>query len=291
MTPAAPLSTMPLRGPLRGPLFVNLPLAHMPAHPEYLPAVADAGLAPELGVDAAAMEGLDAAWHVQTAHRVAEACGRAAVHLPFFDLRFGSLDPLILQASRRRLGLALDLARRYAEVLPVSHMVGHGMYNAGQHAADYQGWLERSAATWLEVLGHWPDHPPLYLENTHEKDPEPVRDLVLLLRERLGGGPERVGVCFDVGHWFSFARGAVRRDLDRWLDCYAPVLRHLHLHDNCGADDEHLGLGAGDIPLRALFDGLAARGLAATATLEPHTPEAFSRSLAFLREQSQNLMG
>jgi sugar phosphate isomerase/epimerase len=78
-----------------------------------------------------------------------------------------------------------------------------------------------------------------------------------------------VGVCLDVGH-AALAANAFGFDYFEACAAAAPLVRHLHLHDNLrksnltgippvsehtaqGLGDLHLPPGAGDIPLRELF--------------------------------------
>lgn len=253
--------------------FVNLPLSWVAGDPAWLNRFVADGLAPELGIDTFAVQELSEDWHRDTARRLADAGLPCAVHLPFFDLHPGSLNNSVLTASRDTLRRAAELATLYAP----RHMVGHAAFDHSQHDAVLDAWLERACGTWAAVLGAC--DAPVHIENTHERDPEPVAALVDALVIQFGA---RAGICFDAGHWHSFARGAQRRDMRRWLDAFAPRLAHLHLHDNDGSDDQHLGLGTGTIPLDDLFGGLIARGLHPTATLEPHDEASFAVSRAWL---------
>ncbi|MGE4299255.1 MAG: sugar phosphate isomerase/epimerase family protein [Desulfovibrionaceae bacterium] len=256
------------------PYFVNLPCSYIERTPDYLPFFIGHRIPPELGLDAACLETCDAAWHRATAAAFRDAGLPCAVHLAFLDLHPGSGDPIILAATRARLHACFDAARHYAP----RHLIGHPHYDEA-YADQPEAWRERCRTTWAMLLDRWPDHPPLYLENTFDADPEPLRDLVDALRAT---GHDRVGVCFDAGHWHAFAKGSERRDLDRWLDALGNLVGHLHLHDNDGGEDQHLGLGQGSIPWAALARGLAARGVRPTATLEPHTEASFAHSMAFI---------
>lgn len=258
--------------------FVNLPLGWIARDPAWIDRFAADGLAPELGIDTFAVQELPGGWHRETARRLAEAGLPCAAHLPFFDLHPGSLNDAVLAASRDTLRRGADLAALYGP----RHMVGHVAFDHSQHHAAFDAWLERACGTWEAVLAAC--GAPVCLENTHERDPGPVAALVDALASRFG---TRAGICLDVGHWHSFALGVQRRDLWRWLDAFAPRLAHLHLHDNDGSDDQHLGLGAGSLPLDDLFGGLMARGLHPTATLEPHDEASFAASRAWLAARPQ----
>ncbi len=250
--------------------FVNLPLSWVARDPAWLDRFVADGLAPELGIDTFAVQELAPDWHRDTARRLSETGLPCAVHLPFFDLHPGSFNDSVLAASRDTLLRAAELAALYGP----RHMVGHAAFDHSQHDGAVAQWLERACGTWTAVLAAC--DAPVRIENTHE--------LVDALALHFGA---RAGICFDAGHWHSFARGVQRRDLRRWLDAFAPRLAHLHLHDNDGSDDQHLGLGTGSIPLDDLFGGLLARGLHPTATLEPHDEASFAVSRAWLAARKQ----
>ena len=255
--------------------FVNLPLRYIAREPQYLTTFIERGLHPELGIDAQAMDALDPAWHREVAARLAAAGLSCSVHLPFMDLAPGARDSRILETTRARLLQACDIAQIYAP----RHLIGHAWYFENLHHYFYDAWLGAAADTWEALLAAWPDHPPLYLENTFEPAPQPITDLLAALSRR---GLEGIGICLDLGHWHSFAQGHLRRDLERWLDAFVPFLGHLHLHDNTGADDHHLGLGQGSIPWPEVFAGLEARTLRPTLTLEPHSARDLGHSLEFI---------
>lgn len=260
--------------------FVNLNLRAVRNDPETLGRFLSRGVNPELGLDPVLMDMADMDWHEAVAGRLRSAGLTAALHLPFFDLQPGSADEFIRQASLRRLQKALEVARVYRP----AHMIGHARYDHLLYVHTYSLWRERAADTWSRVLETWPDHPPLYLENTYEPDPATVASVAELLRERHG---ERVGLCLDIGHWYSFAGGKGLGNLDEWLDVFAPHLGHLHLHDNDGSTDKHLGPGQGGIPWEEFFAGLSRRGLTPSVTFEPHTEEAFTQALEFVRARPE----
>jgi sugar phosphate isomerase/epimerase len=262
-------------------LFVNLPLQYAAASPRYLerflgplqPWPSGFHFAPELGLDALSMQRQPREWHERLSQRLRDAGLVPSLHLPFFELSPGAFDEYVREASIQRLTEALGIAKVYAP----AHMVAHPRYDQTIHGPDKELWLQNSLASWRRILDVWDGHPPLYLENTHETSPELLVALVRALQ------PRNVRICFDIGHWHSFAGGARRDNLDAWLDAVGPLLGHLHLHDNDGADDQHLGLGRGSIPWEEFFALLTARGLKPGATFEPHTEEAMASTLAFMQ--------
>lgn len=249
--------------------FVNLPLRYLDEHPEHFELFLSRRVNPELGFDARALDSTNPQRHAENARIFHDAGLACAVHLPFFDLHPGSLDPLVRRAATERLLQALDAARVYEP----AHLIAHLDYNHLTYAAFQEQWLENSLATWRTVLDH--ACAPLFLENVFEQAPQRhVRALT-----ELGG---RAGACLDLGHWHSFARGGERGNLDEWLTALDPFPLHLHLHDNDGSADQHLGLGLGAIPWDRLWDFLAKRKAPVTITFEPHTKDDFLATEAYL---------
>lgn len=118
-----------------------------------------------------------------------------------------------------------------------------------------------------------------------------------------------VGICLDVGH-AALAAGAFGFDLFEECATTAPLVRHIHLHDNLGRTDPginplsygdpiygtgdlHLPPGAGTIPLEELFGRIEARDPACCVELAPElsyrAPEALwsARRLVGLTEQAK----
>ncbi len=260
--------------------YVNLNLRAADSEPALWARHLDGGVPPEIGLDPVFMDAKPRSWHVEAARELDAADLPRTLHLPFFDLQPGSADDRIRAATRDRLRAALEIAAIYRP----DRLVGHSAYNRFLYIRSFDAWADRAADTWAEALEVWPDHPPLCLENTFETDPSTVSRAVAVLRERVPAqAAGRIGACLDIGHWFSFAEGRQRANLDAWLDALAPVLLHLHLHDNDGSFDQHRGPGQGDIPFDALMAGLAARDLRPTVTFEPHAPDAFVAAMAFVR--------
>ncbi|UTF49935.1 sugar phosphate isomerase/epimerase [Desulfomicrobium sp. ZS1] len=255
--------------------FTNLPLRYIEEHPHYLDLFLTRKVNPELGLDALALNTFSPEWHRRTARIFHDAGLTCSVHLPFFDLRPGSLDPMILKASRERLLHAVDTAQVYAP----AHFIAHLDYNSVIYSHFKDAWLENSLRTWELVLDQT-GNAPLYLENVFESSP----DHHVRVLQGLGG---KAGACLDVGHWHCFAAGRKRGNLTQWLAALSPFPLHLHLHDNDGESDAHLGLGQGTIPWDQLWAGLAGREI--SATFEPHTKDAFLVTRNYLRDHDLKL--
>lgn len=264
------------------PCHVNLPLRWIYEQPAWVDWFTGGRIAPELGLDSQALA-LPDSWHEAMAARFRDAGLSCAVHLPFMGVDPGDADETKAKAARDALRHGAELAALYG----AAHMIGHPYFRPptpGRQQDDSAGrWLEKALLAWPELprIGN----APLFLENTYETSPEAIAALVSTLhREQAAKGT--IGVCFDIGHWHSFAACETAEELDAWLDVYAGFKLHLHLHDNDGTADQHKGLGTGSVPFAALFERLRQRRLSVTATLEPHDTTAFTASIHWLGNHS-----
>lgn len=254
--------------------FVNLPLSYAFSQPELLEKFFQRALCPELGIDTDTIQAIPLAWHRETASRFQDAGLSCAVHLPFFDLSPGSLNTAIWLASQETLMRAVEIAHLYAP----HHFVGHPSFDVTQHAHRQDEWLERSSLTWHMVMRAAPNI-PLFLENVYEQSPLPLTLLVDRLAEICLHG--RAGICFDLGHWHAFAGGSHKKDFSFWLQSFGNRINHIHLHDNDGTHDQHVGVGQGKIPFEAIFSALQQADIFPSITLEPHEEQALEDTFAF----------
>ena len=262
--------------------FINLPLSWVMRNPAWLDWFISEGICPELGMDETALA-QDLAWHKHINHRLRHAGLACSVHLPFLTLSPADEDAAVRERAGTLLRQAADMAAMYG----ARHMIGHPGYVAVRHGyAPGEGspvgdtprdwWLEHSRSIWMEL----PERAcaPLFLENIH--DPSPVVLCSLLQALDVSG----TGICFDAGHWHYFSKGKENGDVALWIEAFAPWLEHLHLHDNNGEEDGHLGMGDGCLPFPALAASLHEHGLTPTVTYEPHTLEAFRNTALWFRK-------
>ncbi len=256
--------------------FVNLPLRYIANNRMYIDYFVRKRINPELGIDAYAIDELTEDWHKSLAERLKKENMECGVHLPFLDLQPGSMDDLILKATRERLKKAMDIAKIYSPKFMVAHANFIPFY-----CEFFSKWINRAIETWKQVLEKWPENrPPLYLENVREYDPRPLVDLL----SELSSDVDNVKFCFDIGHWSSYGGGSRYKNLSNWIQTLSPYLAHLHLHDNDGVKDQHIGLGLGSIPWEEFFSLLELLNLSPTFTLEPHSKEDMDQCWWFIQK-------
>ena len=181
---------------------------------------------------------------------------RRVFHAPFAELCPAAIDPLVREVAKRRFLQAAALAKRYG----AEKMVVHSGFIPLVY---YPEWFApQSAAFWREFLNDV-DGLTLCVENVMETSPDALRQIAEQVND------PRLRICFDVGHAFCQSG-----DLAPWLDALAPYSSHVHLHNNHGTFDEHLGLPDGTLDMAAVIRQLEALAPQATYTLEVRSARA-----------------
>lgn len=181
---------------------------------------------------------------------------RRVLHAPFAELCPAAIDPLVREVAKRRFLQAAALAKRYG----AEKMVVHSGFIPLVY---YPEWFApQSAAFWREFLNDV-DGLTLCVENVMETSPDALRQVAEQVND------PRLRICFDVGHAFCQSG-----ELAPWLDALAPYSSHVHLHNNHGTFDEHLGLPDGTLDMAAVIRQLEALAPQATYTLEVRSARA-----------------
>ena len=181
---------------------------------------------------------------------------RRVFHAPFAELCPAAIDPLVREVAKRRFLQAAALAKRYG----AEKMVVHSGFIPLVY---YPEWFApQSAAFWREFLNDV-DGLTLCVENVMETSPDALRQIA----EQVNN--PRLRICFDVGHAFCQSG-----ELAPWLDALAPYSSHVHLHNNHGTFDEHLGLPDGTLDMATVIRQLEALAPQATYTLEVRSARA-----------------
>jgi sugar phosphate isomerase/epimerase len=255
--------------------FVNLPLRYIHSNPEYLDIFISRRINPELGLDCLDGECLNRDWLETIKKRISDAGLSCTVHLPFLDLKPGSLNRAIRLATIEIMKSAMDVAAMYSPL----RMVMHPSLTSWLEPDLFQRTADYCCETISSISDYWPGHPDLCLENTHEISPEIITGMVKDINR------SNVGICFDIGHWHSFSKGYKNNDFDFWFDTFLPYLRHLHLHDNNGNADSHFAIGQGSIDWDHVVQRLKQITTAPTYTLEPHSQVDFEESIKYFKSR------
>ncbi len=171
----------------------------------------------------------------------------SSIHGPFFDLMPASADPEVRDLALRRLVNALKASLGLG--------LGRVVFHTGWMAKTYidSAWLANSLAFWRELGERVPGSWEVFLENVYEEDPH----LLIELLDSLGDS--RIGACLDIGH----VNASSPLPPQAWIKALGPRIRHVHLHNNYGKNDDHNGLLDGSLDYLPILEAL-----------EEHCPEA-----------------
>ncbi|AGF79065.1 sugar phosphate isomerase/epimerase [Desulfocapsa sulfexigens DSM 10523] len=247
--------------------FVNAPWYELKNR--YLDLFLQHGIQPEIGLEGLCLYEESEDEFKKIAHTLKNNRLSCTLHAPFFDLAPGALDPKILDASRNK----LRKAARLITIFQPKSMVCHLNFEENKQGYKWNEWLLAASETWQELLGIATEQDCiLMLENTYETSPDAHETVLTKLDS------ENARFCLDVGHLMSFAK----TPWQNWLPILSPWLGQLHLHDNNGEKDQHLGLGLGKFDFKGLFDFLAVNNLHPLVTLEPHSEDDLWHALEYL---------
>jgi sugar phosphate isomerase/epimerase len=247
-------------------VFVHIPYELLA---NYRDVILKAGIALEVLVEpqnlrVATLESL-----AEEIREVKEASGRVALHSPYEGLDPGHSE----EAEREEAIRLLTLTCGLAQAVGASYVVAHTGYDPARVKGDLAGWRRRSLETWKALI----EQPAcqgvsIALENTMEPEPSLVRSLVDALPE------QSVGVCLDTGHLNCFASAPP----PKWWASLGSRVSVLHLHDNEGEEDEHLGIGQGTFDFDALFRWLNRANVTPFFSIEGRDLQAVATSLSAL---------
>ncbi len=203
-------------------------------------------------------------------YRIRELVGEncLTVHAPFIDLNPGSLDPYVLEATRKRFSETALVAK----ALEAEVVVFHSGYHPQKVNPFYETWFKRAVETFEFVLSEWDGR--IAIENVFDETPENLENFMREL-------PERVGVCLDVGHLNLFSNVS----LEEWFDKFGDRIYEFHVHDNFGKNDDHLPIGKGSVNFDVFFKLLNRVKTNYVFNLENKNLEGVKESLEFLRRK------
>jgi len=235
----------------------------------YLPLFLEQRLNPEIGLDGPSLDRFSRQEFGKVAETLHRAGLKITLHAPFQDLLPGALDRHILAATRARLQEAFDLL----DIFHPRTIVCHLGFESRHYTGVEDRWLAHSLGTWEPLAAQAARFGTLVtLENVYETEPALIRRLFARLTAA------NIRLCLDVGHLQAFGGG----NFAVWLQELGGLVGQLHLHDNHGAEDEHLALGQGIVPLPQVLSYFAPCQPLPVITLEPHKENSLEPSLQYL---------
>ena len=175
---------------------------------------------------------------VEALNRMAGAFNiESTLHAPFADINIAASDSKLRRFIIKRLGKSIQYAHQLDCLLWVFHPGFHSGISSFYPGWDWRVNLE-SVRTLLELGRKY--NVKIAIENIPEIFPSLLRSVSDFSRfyEELG---EDVGMVLDVGH--ANVNGRPREFMDKFRD----KIIHMHVSDNDGKLDSHLGIGKGTV--------------------------------------------
>lgn len=190
-----------------------------------------------------------------------------ALHAPYLHLDPVSLDAGIRKQTRDAYERAYHIALR----LGVRHITYHSIYDPAQYSFDH--WFNGLVIFWRDFLAEKNTGMRVHIENVLDKDPQVLLELLEAI------GRSDLDINLDIGHAHAYSGMPVIE----WFDTLGEKIGYVHLHDNDGVNDHHIGLGQGTIPLMRVFESLKEMSPDAVCSIESGGI-GMTQSLDWLRE-------
>lgn len=163
-----------------------------------------------------------------------------SIHGSFTDLCFGSKDSLIREATKNRFEYSYEISRK----LGCKNIVLHHGYVPGTSYPP--NWVKRSKIFWENFLRDKDAETVFYIENLLEHSPDLISEVASTVND------SRLSICLDIGHAHCNSKTSV---LD-WIKKLNKQIGFVHLHNNYGQQDEHLGFEKGTIDFLEICNAL-----------------------------------
>jgi len=197
---------------------------------------------------------------VTTLNKVGKSKGlHYSVHAPFADINVASPSKAMLKASMKRLKQSMQNAHDLEAYLWILHPGNKSGISAFYPGLDWQQNLAsirelHEIASNLGLKMAMENLPEKY--NFLMKTPE---DFVRFYSET---GLEDIGIVLDTGH------ANLDRQILPFLEKLPSKIAHIHVSDNHGETDEHLGIGDGSIDWEQFVKALRIIGFSGTVLTE-----------------------
>ena len=169
-----------------------------------------------------------------------------SVHAPFADINIASPSKPLLKAMLKRLKESISYANDLNAYVWVFHP---GLKTGVSMFYPDMDWLQNLKTTrlLLKIAGDY--GVKIAIENVPEPYPflmKSVEDFTKFYEEI----NEDIGLVFDVGH------ANLNGQIERFLTAFKCKIVHMHVHDNDGKSDLHLGIGFGNIDWKNVANAL-----------------------------------
>ncbi|MEM1514916.1 MAG: sugar phosphate isomerase/epimerase [Thermoproteota archaeon] len=172
-----------------------------------------------------------------------------SIHAPFADINIASTSPFIRNAIMRRLERSMRLSARLNPEYWVFHPGIRSAISDIIPGLDWRINLDSVRSLLKEARKYGIR---IAIENTPKTFPFVIKYVEDLERfyEEMGNEGLELGITLDVGH------ANICGQLNEIMRLFHEKIVHVHLHDNNGDKDSHLGIGFGKIDWPNLIESL-----------------------------------
>jgi sugar phosphate isomerase/epimerase len=194
------------------------------------------------------------------------------VHSPFADINIATPSPVLKRAIMRRLEKSMLYASQLQSRLWIFHPGLKTAVTSFYPGSDWQ--LNMDSVRHIQEIAEKHDV-QIAIENVPEPFPfvlKSVKDFSRFYKEL----KEDLGMTLDVGH------AHLNRQIQAFIKAFSDKIVHVHVSDNKGNYDAHLGIGHGSINWQEVAKSLKSIGYSRTVMLE--SVKNIEESLQKLRE-------
>ena len=161
------------------------------------------------------------------------------LHGSFLDVNPAAYDSLVREATMKRFSQCYQAGL----LLGAKKIVFHSGMNP--YVYYKQGWADQVSRFFSEFMESRQEL-EVVLENVFDDDWELLLDVYRKVDR------PNFKLCLDIGHAHCYSSV----DVIDWAKALAPYVTHVHVHDNLGDRDAHIGLGRGNLPYRPVLEAL-----------------------------------
>lgn len=158
------------------------------------------------------------------------------LHGPFLDVNPCAYDSLVREATMKRFSQCYEAGVQ----LGADKIVFHSGMNP--YVYYKESWAEHVAVFWEEFLEDRHEL-EIVMENVFDDDWKLLLDVYKKVNR------PNFRLCLDIGHAHCYSS----IDVKEWARNLAPYVSHVHVHDNMGDRDAHMGLGRGNLPWKEVL--------------------------------------
>jgi sugar phosphate isomerase/epimerase len=180
-------------------------------------------------------------FRVNLIRRIVEERGLSlSIHAPFADVNIASTSPTMRNTALRRLKKSMKLSAKLNPTIWVFHSGVRSPIGSMLPNMDWKFNLNSIRELLHEARKY---DLKIAIENFPESSTLLVREVEDFekLYEDLGVDALDLGIAFDVGH------ANIGGYIDKFMEKFKEKIIHVHVHDNDGKVDSHLGIGFGSI--------------------------------------------